>query len=170
MDPFLGEIRIFGGNFAPVGWALCNGALLSISGNEALFSLIGTTYGGDGTSTFALPNLQGRFAMNQGQGPGLSNRVLGEPVGEQSVTLIAGQVGAHNHTASCNTTGAGSNPSNAFWATDASGDIAPYSNAAPNAQMMQLSPAGNGLPHDNMQPYLVINFIIALNGIFPSQN
>jgi len=170
VDPFIGEIRIFGGNFAPVGWAFCNGGLLSISGNEALYSLLGTTYGGNGSTNFALPNLQGRFAMSQGQGLGLSNRILGEAVGEAQVTLISNQVGAHTHTAKGSSKGTASSPQNAYWGTDASGDIAPYSNAAPNATMQPLGSSGNSQPHENMQPYQAINFIIALIGVFPSQN
>lgn len=170
MDPFLGEIRLFAGNFAPQGWAFCNGALLPIAQNSALFALLGVTYGGDGRTTFALPNLAGRFAMHQGQGVNLSNRTLGEAVGESQVTLTAAQVGAHSHTAHCATVGAASSPQGAVWATDPSGSIAPYSNAAPNAQMTPLAPAGAGQPHPNLQPFVAINYIIALEGIFPTQN
>lgn len=170
MDPFLGEIRIFAGNFPPRGWAFCNGALLSIGENTALFSLLGTTYGGNGTTTFALPNLSGRFAMNQGHGAGLSNRVLGQAVGESQVTLNSVQVGSHSHFANCSMQSSSANPGGAFWGTDPSGDIAPYSNAAPNAQMTPLASSGSSQPHDNIQPYLAINFIIALEGVFPSQN
>lgn len=170
MDPFLGEIRIFAGNFAPQGWAFCNGAMMSIAQNTALFSLLGTTYGGDGVNTFALPKLTGQFAMHQGQGAGLSNRSLGQPVGEAQVTLTASQVGAHSHTAHCSSQGAATSPDGAFWGTDPGGNIAPYSNSVPNAQMAPLGKAGGSQPHENVQPYVAINFIIALEGIFPSQN
>ncbi|HTS29887.1 MAG TPA: tail fiber protein [Bryobacteraceae bacterium] len=170
MDPFLGEIRIFGGNFAPQGWAFCDGSLLSIDQNSALYSLIGTTYGGDGITNFALPNLLSRFAMSQGQGPGLSNRALGQALGETQVTLLANQVGGHTHTANCSSQGTANSPQNAFWGTDGSGNIVAYSNAAPNAQMLPLAAsAGGNLPHENMQPYQAINFIIALQGIYPSR-
>jgi microcystin-dependent protein len=172
MDPFLGEIRLFAGNFAPQGWALCNGSLLSIAQNTALFALLGTTYGGDGVTNFALPNLNGRFAMHQGQGPGLSNRTIGEAVGEAAVTLSAAQVAAHSHAANCSSQGTTDTPKGNFWATDPSGDIAPYSAAGPNAQMAPLGAGGGNpaLPHPNVQPYQAICYIIALNGIFPSQN
>ncbi|MBL8295545.1 MAG: phage tail protein [Bryobacterales bacterium] len=170
MDPFLGEIRLFAGNFAPQGWAFCNGALLSIAQNSALFALLGTTYGGDGNTTFALPNLAGRFAMHQGQGANFSSRSLGEAVGESQVTLTAAQVGAHSHTANCATHGDSTNPQGAVWATDPSASIAPYSSAAPNAQMAPLAQTGAGQPHENRQPYVAINYIIALEGIFPTQN
>jgi microcystin-dependent protein len=170
MDPFLGEIRIFAGDYAPQGWAFCNGAVMSIEQNSALFSLLGTTYGGDGKKTFALPKLTGRFAMHQGQGAGLSNRRLGEATGEAQVTLKALQVGAHGHTAQCSSQGAASSPVGAFWGTDPGGNIAPYSNSAPDGMMAPLGTAGGSQPHENVQPFVAINFIIALEGIFPSQN
>lgn len=170
-DPFVGEIRMFAGNYAPQNWAFCNGQLLSIAGYDALFNLLGTTYGGDGQTTFALPNLNGRFAIHQGQGAGLSSRVIGEQVGEQEVTLQIPHLPVHSHVANCSTQGTTANPKGNFWATDPNGNIAPYSTAAPNGQMAPLtaSPAG-GQPHNNQQPYVAINYIISLFGIYPSQS
>ncbi len=161
---------MFAGNFAPQGWAFCNGALLAIAQNSALFSLLGTTYGGDGVNTFALPNLNGRFAMHQGQGAGLSPRAVGQGVGEAMVTLTNSQVAGHSHAANCSSQGTVSAPKGNYWATDPSGDIAPYSSSGPNAQMASLAPSGGATPHDNMQPYTAICYIIALEGIYPSQN
>lgn len=170
-DPFVGEIRMFAGNYAPQNWAFCNGQLLSIAGYDALFNLLGTTYGGDGQTNFALPNLNGRFAIHQGQGPGLSPRVIGQPVGEPEVTLQIPHLPVHSHVANCSTQGTIANPKGNFWATDPSGNIALYSTAAPNGQMASLtaSPAG-GQPHNNQQPYVAINYIISLFGIYPSQS
>ena len=170
-DPFIGEIRIFAGNFAPQGWALCNGQLLSIAEYTALFALLGTTYGGDGQTTFALPNLNGRLAIHQGQGTGLSARAIGSQVGEQQVTLQTSQLPAHSHAANCSSDGTAANPKGNFWATDPGGNIAPYSTSAPNGQMAPLTaaPAG-GQPHNNLQPYVAISYIISLFGIFPSQS
>ena len=170
-DPFLGEIRMFAGNFAPQGWAFCNGQLLSIAEFDALFALLGTTYGGDGQTNFALPNLNGRFAIHQGQGTGLSARTIGAQVGEQQVTLQINQLPTHNHAANCSANGAVANPKGNFWATDPSGNIAPYSTSAPNGQMAPLA-AGSvgGQPHNNLQPYVAISYIISLFGIFPSQS
>ena len=170
-DPFVGEIRMFAGNFAPQGWALCNGQLLSIAENDVLFNLLGTTYGGDGQTTFSLPNLNGRFAIHQGQGTGLSARAIGSQVGEQQVTLQISQLPAHSHAANCASNAATANPKGNFWATDPSGNTAAYSTSAPNSQMAPLTaaPAG-GQPHDNLQPYVAISYIISLFGIFPSQS
>jgi microcystin-dependent protein len=174
-DQFISEIRIFAGNFAPVGWALCDGQLLPISQNTALFSLLGTTYGGDGKSTFALPNLQGSAPMAAGQGPGLTLRNLGESGGEQNVTLIATQMPSHTHTAQADAAGGGNAvPTNNSWG--ASGGrgrpAAPY--APSSTSNVQMSPnatsiTGGNLPHNNMPPYLCMTFIIALQGIFPSR-
>ena len=173
-EPFLAEIRIFAGNFAPRGWALCNGQILSIQQNTALFSLLGTTYGGNGISNFALPNLQGSAPIQQGQGPGLSPRVLGETGGETAVTLLAGQMPAHSHAPKCNA-GAGTqaSPSNEFWSESGVRGVKMYT--ASNASLVQMNPqalptAGGNQPHNNMPPYLVLNFIIALVGIFPARN
>lgn len=171
--PILGEIRKFGFNFAPRGWAMCNGQLMPISQNTALFSLLGTTYGGDGQSTFALPNLQGRVPIHQGQGTGLSNRVMGEVSGEEAVTLLVGQLPAHNHQAQGSNQGA-NNPSPAgnVWAAEPTGQTALYSNTAPNTPLAAgaIGTTGGSQPHDNMPPFLVVNFCIALAGIFPSRN
>ena len=171
-NPFLGEIRIFAGNFAPVGWALCNGQLLPIAGNDALFTLLGTTYGGDGQDTFALPDLRGRFAVHQGQGLGLSNYTIGEVLGTETVTLTVQQLPAHSHTANAGSGGNVLTPGGNLWATDAGGNTAAYSDSS-NARMAAtaIGVTGGSQPHDNIQPFLVINFIINVTGgIFPSQN
>ncbi len=176
-DQFLAEIRIFAGNFAPTGWALCNGQLLPISQNTALFSLLGTNYGGDGKSTFGLPNLQGSAPMAAGQGPGLSLRDLGEIGGEPNVTLLVSEMPAHTHTAQADAGGGGNAvPTNNSWG--ASGGrgrpAAPYAPSAP-ATNVQMNPqatsiTGSGLPHNKMPPYLGMTFIIALQGIFPARS
>lgn len=172
-NPFLAEVRIFAGNFAPKGWALCNGQLMSISQNTALFSLLGTTYGGDGKSTFALPNFQGSAPMQQGQGPGLSLRDLGEIGGEQAVTLLQSEMPVHNHTFTVGTGSRGevSSPSNNVPANAPSGS-AMYSTAASNTSMspQALSLSGGSQPHNNMMPYLCLTFIIALQGVFPARS
>ncbi len=171
-DPYIGEIRMFGGNFAPAGWALCNGQLLSISEYSALFSLIGTTYGGDGQNTFALPNLQGRIPIHAGRSPGLSPRVLGEMGGVESVTLTSGQAAAHSHTFSGSTdTAEASDPAGNVLA--AAPGISLFLKAQP---VRPLGPetitasAGGNQPHQNMQPYLCVSFIIALEGVYPSRS
>ena len=169
-DPFLAEIRIFGFNFAPVNWAMCNGQILPISQNTALFSLVGTFYGGDGKSTFGLPNLQGCAPMNQGQGPGLSDRVIGETAGEENVTLIQSEMPIHTHTANCvDQDGDQYGPPTFLWARDAAGnnEYATTSNASMGPAA--IAPQGGDVPHLNMQPYLTLNFCIALQGIFPSR-
>jgi microcystin-dependent protein len=170
--PFLGQITMYGFNFAPRGWALCNGQTLPINQNQALFSLLGTTYGGNGTTIFALPNLQGRVPVHSGngsQGPGLSPYSLGEQTGSENVTLLSTQIPAHTHpvVASGNAPSQGA-LSNAVWATAAN---IPYASAA-NASMAAgaLSVAGSSQPHPNMAPSLVVNFCITLQGIFPSRN
>lgn len=169
-NPFLAEIRIFPFNFAPKGWAFCNGQIMSISQNTALFSLLGTTYGGDGKSTFALPNLQDSAPMQQGQGPGLSLRDLGEVAGEQTVTLLQSEMPAHSHTAEA-TSGSNSNdPANNVWASGQKGfgnTYAPSGNNNVQMSASALSPAGGNQPHNNMMPYLTLNFCIALQGVFP---
>jgi len=172
-DPFLAEIRIVGFDFAPRGWALCDGQLLPISQNTALFALIGTNYGGDGKSTFALPNLQGRAPMHQGQGPGLTNRDLGEFGGEQSVTLINSEIPTHSHQASANDgSGNQTTPTNNVWSSLTGRTPPPlYSSASDTTMSPQAaSVSGGSQPHNNMPPYLTLNFIIALAGIFPSRN
>jgi len=172
-DPFVAEIRIFAGNFAPTGWALCNGQLLPISQNTALFSLVGTTYGGDGKSTFGLPNLQGSAPMFWGQGPGLTNRDIGESSGVQSVTLLSSEMPAHNHALMASTGPASSRaPADAALARSRNGN-AYQTTADQNVASMAaqaVSPAGGSLPHNNMQPYLVLTFIIALQGIYPPRS
>jgi microcystin-dependent protein len=171
MDPFVAEIRIVGFNFAPTGWAQCNGQLMPLSQNTALFSLLGTFYGGDGKSTFALPNLQGNTAMHPGQGPGLSQRFLGEQGGEEFVTLLESEMPAHNHQIMAS----GSNSTTGIPSADAAlaravGGFG-YQNAPfdPTTQMafQTLTPAGGSLPHNNLMPYLVMNYVIALQGVFP---
>lgn len=162
MDPFVAEIRIFAGNFAPKGWAFCNGQLLPISQNTALFSLLGTTYGGNGKSDFALPNLQGRAPMHPGQGPGLSLRDLGESGGDEAVTLQTRQLPAHTHALQGTDAPADSNnPSGKYFAV---ADENIY--RSPGAAVGP-APSVPIAPHNNMQPYLTLNFIIALQGVFP---
>ena len=173
-SPFVAEIRIFAGNFAPTGWALCNGQIMPISQNTALFSLLGTTYGGDGKSNFALPNLQGASPMQQGQGPGLSLRDLGETSGEAAVTLLQTELPAHNHGAQGTTIHATATVAqNEVWAAAPSRGENLYSDVTAGAVAMSagaFSPAGGSLPHNNMPPYLVLNFIIALQGVFPARS
>jgi microcystin-dependent protein len=172
-NPFVAEIRIFPFNFAPTGWAFCNGQLLPISQNTALFSLLGTTYGGDGKSTFALPDLQGSAPIHQGQGPGLSQYFLGEASGSEAVTLIQTEMPAHKHQASGVSGSGPTSPANNTWGS-ASGRTPPptYVNGVPNVTMgfAALSIAGGSLPHNNMQPYLVLNFCIAMQGVYPPRN
>ena len=167
-EPFVGEIRPFGFNFAPVGWAVCAGQLLSIAQNTALFSILGTQYGGDGRTNFALPNLQGSVPLHTGQGPGLTLRSVGEAGGVETVTLTTAQLPQHTHAAACND-GAGTSyvPTGGVWAKDAGG-ANEYSPAGtvPLAQGA-LASAGGNAAHDNMQPFLAINFCIALQGVFP---
>lgn len=169
MDPFVAEIRILPTNFAPTGWAFCNGQLLPISQNTALFSLLGTTYGGDGKSTFALPNLQGTAPMHPGQGPGLSLRDLGEVGGEETVTLTQAQTPSHTHPLNADsgspTTGS---PANAALASPAA--LRKYSAAADLEPMVPIGAAGGSQPHNNMQPYLTLNFCIALQGVYPPRS
>lgn len=175
--PILGSITLFAGNFAPRGWALCNGQILSIAQNSALFSLLGTTYGGNGTSTFALPDLRGRAPIHWGQGPGLTNRVIGEASGSENVTLLSTQMPQHTHLVAASTaTATQPAPTGNLLAvsTDAgvggtpSNFIEPTANTTMAPNMIQ--PAGGNQPHNNMQPYLAITYIIALEGIFPSRN
>lgn len=169
-DPFVAEIRIFAGNFAPTGWAFCNGQILPISQNTALFSLLGTTYGGDGKSTFALPNLQGRAPMQPGQGPGLSLRDLGETGGETTVTLLETEMPVHSHAMQANGFPASFQVPAANRTLARSGNGNAYkSGAGPTVNMAArtLGTAGGSLPHNNMQPFLGLTFIIALQGIFP---
>jgi len=179
-NPFLGEIRMFGFNFAPRGWAFCNGQLLSIAQNTALFSLLGTQYGGDGQTTFGLPDLRSRVPIHQGQGPGLSNYVIGQKAGAESLTLSINEMPQHSHTVSlpCSaedaTQAAAKNNYPASPASTVGGAaVNAYTNTfSPNTFMgaPTSTPAGGSQPHNNIQPYLVINYCIALQGIFPSRN
>jgi len=172
-DPFIGEIRIFAGNFAPRGWALCNGQLLPISQNTALFSLLGTTYGGDGRTNFALPNLQSRAPLHPGQGPGLSDRQLGEMGGQENVTLLTTQMPSHTHGVRCSSAiGDQTTPGGNVWAAGAGRrGQAFYANAPgtnpPAMSAAAIGVAGGDQPHNNLPPYLTLTFIIALQGIFP---
>jgi microcystin-dependent protein len=165
-EPFLGSIILFAGNFAPRGWALCNGQILPISQNTALFSILGTTYGGDGRTTFALPDLRGRAAVHFGQGPGLENYSLGQSAGEESVVLNVNEIPAHQHAQPA---------SNAEQDTNRPGNAVPakggvYANASDGTTLDPTTIAGGSQPHDNRSPYLTLNYIIALEGIFPSRN
>ncbi|MCU8004114.1 MULTISPECIES: phage tail protein [unclassified Shewanella] len=197
-DPFIGQISMFAGNFAPRGWAFCNGQLLSVQQNSALFAILGTTYGGNGQTTFALPNLQGRVPVHQGQIPGASQYTLGQTGGTEKVTLTANELPAHNHTVALSGTG---NVSVALGASSANGNApAPgpttvpakvssglnalnaYSTTAPDTTLLPVNTTttvnvtgntgvvGNNLPVPIVQPYAVVNFIIATEGIFPSRN
>lgn len=173
--PFIGEIRMWAGNFAPRGNALCNGQLISIAQNTALFALLGTTYGGNGTTVFGLPNLQSRAPMHFGQGPGLTQRFLGEQGGVENVTLLASEMPVHSHSAvGQNSAGTQGSPAGATWATIVSGrnPLPLYAPAPSNTTMnpAALAQTGSSQPHNNMPPYLVINFIIGTQGIFPSRN
>ena len=173
-DPFVAEIRIFPFNFAPTGWAKCNGQLLPISQNTALFSLLGTTYGGNGQSNFALPNMQGNAPMHPGQGPGLSLHDLGETGGSQTVTLLQSEIPAHSHTIRANNSdGLQPSPaSNVASAPGADRDLFWYKSGTPNAVMKPDASGltGGSLPHNNMMPYLTLNFCIALQGVFPPRS
>jgi len=172
-DPFLGEIRPVGFNYPPSKWANCDGQIVAISQNPALFSVLGTNFGGNGTSTFALPDLRGRTSFSFGQGPGLGNYDVGATIGTENVTLTLATLPAHTHSAGC-TGGKGqgntTNPTNAVWANTPGADT-PYANSADSTMSPNCTDSfGGSLPHNNMQPYLVINFIIALQGIFPERD
>lgn len=170
-EPFIGEIRMFGGNFAPRGWALCDGQILSIAQNTALFSLLGTTYGGNGQTTFALPDLRGRVPVHPGQGPGLTNRTLGQTGGEEAHTLISTEMPVHNHIVNAKSAGgSAATPANNVPAGSTARDnqYAPAADTTMSPSMV--GSAGGSQPHNNMQPYQCVNFIIALEGIYPSRN
>ena len=169
-DPFVGEIRMFAGNFAPRGWAYCDGQLLAVSQNDALFSLFGTIYGGDGRTTFGLPDLRGRIPIHNGTGPGLSPRNIGSKGGQEDVTLSANEIGAHNHTFSASANPAGDNsPANNSVAVASGANI--YGAGAPNAMnAAAVVPTGQSRPHTNLMPTLCVNFIVALFGIYPSRH
>lgn len=174
-DPFLGEIRMFAGNFPPRGWAFCDGQLLPIAQNTALFSLLGTIYGGDGRTTFALPELRGRVPMHSGNGPGLTSRPQGQKSGQENVTLAANELPEHSHTAKCVVPAGNSNDAaNNYWADDAGVSSGTYHTGAgatfANMNAGAITGGGGGQAHNNMQPYLCIQYIIALQGIFPSRS
>lgn len=168
-EPFLGEIRNFGFAFAPRGWAQCQGQVLQISQNSALFSLLGTTYGGNGQTSFALPDLRGRATISAGQGPGLSPRTQGEVSGEEQVTLTAQQVAPHTHAVTASSSATNKSPGDSVPAYTAA--AAGYGSGADLTMSSQMiKPNGGGQPHNNMPPYLVTNWCIALEGIFPSRS
>jgi microcystin-dependent protein len=170
-SPFLGEIRIVGFTFAPRGWAMCNGQLLTISQNTALFSLLGTTYGGNGQTTFALPDMRGNVPIHQGQGVGTSSYSLGQMSGQEIHTLTTSELPLHNHTVNTSDSPRDNNyPGGAYLGQGENIYTAP---GGPNAGPMapnSINLAGGGVPHNNMQPYLVLNFVIAMQGIFPARN
>jgi len=170
-DPFVAEIRIFPFNFAPKGWAWCDGQLLPLSQNTALFSLLGTTYGGNGKSNFALPDLQGRAPMHPGQGPGLSLHDLGETGGSEYVSLLESEIPSHSHQAAAGGNADRISPAQAAWAAATAVPNQPIyaAPAGANATMSgnALAPAGGDQPHNNMQPYLTFYFCIAMQGVFP---
>ncbi len=178
-QPYVGEIRMFGGNFAPVGWAFCSGQILPISENDTLFQLIGTTYGGDGEETFGLPDLRGRVPIHQGTGPGLSNYVVGQAAGTESVTLTINQMPTHSHPLMVSTTPATlPSPANAVpgtvnpTASSYSMYVVPGTSTMVQAPMAggSIVPQGGSQPHENLMPALAVSFIISLYGVFPSQN
>jgi len=175
MDPFLGQIIMFGGNFAPRGWALCDGQLLPINNYQALFSILGTTYGGDGRTTFALPELRGRIPMHAGNGPGLTDRRLGQRFGTETVTLTTQEIPSHKHTTTLHaesTPGSSNNPTNNLIGGGGSkfAPSAAAANVAMNAESIVAGNTGGGQNHNNLQPVQVVNYIIALQGTFPSRN
>jgi microcystin-dependent protein len=169
-QPYIGEIKMFGGNFAILGYAFCNGQLMAIDQNDALFSLIGTTYGGDGQTTFGLPDLRGRIPLHVGTGPGLSPRTLGEASGTETVTLTTNQLASHNHTVVADSNlGPSGNPQGNIVAGTAAN---PYNATAVNNQMgnQAIGQTGGSQPHDNIMPYQCVTYIISLYGIYPPRN
>ncbi len=176
-NPFVAEIRIFPFNFAPIGWAFCNGQLLPISQNTAVFSLLGTTYGGDGRTTFALPNLQGSAAMEPGQGPGLSLHDLGETGGSNTVTLLTTEMPSHSHAINCidgaRVAGQTGQPGNAILVKTGGSPASAYTSGAAQNQTMaanMVASVGGNQAHNNLMPYLTLNFCIALQGVFPPRS
>jgi microcystin-dependent protein len=168
-DPFLGEIKLLPYNFAPKGWAMCNGQIMPINQNTALFSLLGTTYGGNGTSTFALPDLRGRVPIHLGQGPGLSTYTEGQIGGTETSTLVTGNLPSHNHALQAGTNATTKNPTNSYPGF-ASGGSSYTDTPTGTMNPAAVSPTGSGQPFNNVQPFLVLNWCIALEGIFPSRN
>lgn len=171
-DPILGCIYMFAGNFAPRGYALCAGQILPISQNTALFSILGTTYGGNGQTTFALPDLRGRAPVGAGQGPGLPNYTLGEQTGSTSVTLTSNQMPSHTHTIAAAESSNTTDPSNAFLANDGRSPVNVYNSTTDGTKLnaQAVGPAGGNQPISVQNPILAINYIIATQGIFPSRN
>jgi microcystin-dependent protein len=169
MEPFIGQIIMFGGNFAPKGWALCDGQLLQIVQNTALFSILGTTYGGDGRTTFALPDLRGRVPLHPGNGPGLTPRSLGEKAGAEAVTLSTGEMPTHNHLVKCSPL-AGNNRGPTDQVPAAHDDQNYRGVGSDTMAAAMIHDAGGGAAHTNVQPFLGVNFIIALVGVYPSRN
>ena len=168
MEPFIGEIRLFSGNFAPKGWALCEGQLIPITHNTALYSILGITYGGDGKTTFALPDMRGRAPMHQGAGPGLTPRQLGQEIGSSHVTLLTSEMPAHGHQANVNGAATQAVPTDAYWANTGGRGRKLYGATVDTAMSpVAIGTAGGSQPHNNMQPYVGLNFIIALEGVFP---
>jgi microcystin-dependent protein len=174
--PFIGEICCFGFNFAPRDWAKCNGQIMSIAQNDALFAILGTTYGGDGLTTFALPNLQGRIPMHWGTGTGGFNTVIGEPMGSTTVTLLSTQMPQHNHLINActvqNASQRSAKPMSTSYVSQAKGALIYQTNPTINTSFSPraISQYGNSQPHENMQPYLTLNFCIAQYGVFPTRN
>jgi microcystin-dependent protein len=167
--PYIGQIKIFAGNFPPRDWVFCDGRLLSISENDALFALIGTTYGGDGQVTFGVPDLRGRLAINQGPGPGLSSYSMGQALGSETVTLTQAQLPVHTHAVTANNASGGVTPNGLTWA------VSSQQAYGPSASLQTMNPAsvmasGGNQPHNNMMPNLAVNFILSLFGIFPPQS
>jgi len=171
-DPYIGENRMFGGSFAPAGWSFCEGQLMPISQNDALFTLIGTTYGGDGQETFGIPNLSGRVPMHSGQGPGITqNYQLGENAGVESVTLTTQQIPIHTHAVvGTNAIGSEANAANNFLASSSSINVYGVYNPTNAFANTAITPVGGSQPHENMMQYLCVSFIISLFGIYPSQS
>lgn len=171
-DPFIAEIRMVPFNFAPKGWAFCDGQLLPLSQNTALFSLLGTTYGGNGKSNFALPDLQGRTPLQQGQGPGLSFYNMGEQGGYETISLLESEIPSHAHQVRATATaGDQRTPVNHYPSAAAGRGTSLYkNNPSSKISMLPLSPSGGDQPHNNRQPYLVLNFVIALQGVFPPRS
>ena len=171
-EPFIAEIRIFAGNFSPRNWAFCNGQLLPVAQNTALFSVVGTTYGGDGRTTFGLPDLQGRAPMHPGRGPGLTSRRLGERTGAETVTLNDDQLASHSHSARGSENAAvASAPANNYVARGSGRGVNSYLDADTSiGASKELMPTGGGQAHNNMQPFLSLNFIIALQGEYPARS
>lgn len=174
MDPYVGEIRLFAGNYAPRGWALCNGQIINIQQNAALYAVIGSIYGGDGRTTFALPDMQGLAPMGQGAGPGLTPRNIAVQVGESTQTLTINEIPSHTHVPNGSSASGSSqaDPTNNIWGSEtATTPLKPYA-ATPDVQMspLALSLTGDSQAHNNMQPYLTLSFIIALEGVFPPKS